>query len=202
MTRYGANSFLSDAPVFVGLDRFHSADIAIATNWWTAYPVSGLRAVSRRPTSSRISSRGFIPYPRSPCGRARRIDMDLRCLVFTPWLADVLRSECGVDAFTFTYGTDTETYTFGPFDEREPGLVVLYARRETPRRAVELALAGLNVVVEQRPGTRVVLFGSGTAVGASPSVRGRRRSEAVGSRSPLSLGECRRGPVDDQSVAR
>ena len=38
---------------------------------------------------------------------------------------------------------------------------MLYARRETPRRAVELALAGLKVVVERRPGTRVVLFGSG-----------------------------------------
>src|SRR6188472_3284514 len=87
--------------------------------------------------------------------------MDLRCLVFTPWLAEILRNECGVRAFTFTYGVDTETYTFGPFEEREPGLIVVYARRETPRRAVELALAGLKLVVERRPDTRVVLFGSG-----------------------------------------
>ena len=117
---------------------------------------------SRRPTSSRTTSRGFIPCPRSPRGRGTH----------PTWISAASCSRRGSPTSsepsaasrrsTFTYGTDTETYTFGPFDEREPGLVVLYARRETPRRAVELALAALKIAVERRPETRVVLFGSGT----------------------------------------
>ena len=150
------------APVFVGLDRFHSADIAVATNWWTAYPVSRLPHCLEKAYLVQDFEPWFHPVSAESMWARETYDMDLRCLVFTPWLADRLRSECGVEASEFTYGTDTETYTFGPFDEREPDLVVLYARRETPRRAVELALAGLKVVVERRPGTRVVLFGSGT----------------------------------------
>ena len=166
------------APVFVGLDRFHSADIAIATNWWTAYPVSGLPRCLEKAYLVQDFEPWFHPVSAESMWARETYDMHLRCLVFTPWLADVLRSECGVDAFTFTYGTDTDTYTFGPFYEREPGLVVLYARRETPRRAVELALAGLNVVVEQRPGTprRAVRVRMRSSVPFR--LRGHRRSEA------------------------
>jgi glycosyltransferase involved in cell wall biosynthesis len=36
----------------------------------------------------------------------------------------------------------------------------VYARRETPRRAVELAIAGIANLFERRPGLRVTLFGS------------------------------------------
>jgi glycosyltransferase involved in cell wall biosynthesis len=149
------------APVFVGLDRFHSADVAIATNWWTAYPVSDLQRCLARAYLVQDFEPSFHPVSAASTWARSTYDMGLRCLVFTQWLADILRNECGVEASTFTYGTDTETYTFGPFDEREPGLVVLYARRETPRRAVELALSALKIAVERRPEMRVVLFGSG-----------------------------------------
>jgi glycosyltransferase involved in cell wall biosynthesis len=36
----------------------------------------------------------------------------------------------------------------------------VYGRRETPRRAVELAIAGIANLFERRPGLRVTLFGS------------------------------------------
>jgi glycosyltransferase involved in cell wall biosynthesis len=39
-------------------------------------------------------------------------------------------------------------------------LVAVYARHETPRRAVELAIAALATLIERRSGVRVVLFGS------------------------------------------
>jgi glycosyltransferase involved in cell wall biosynthesis len=65
-----------------------------------------------------------------------------------------------VEARHFDCGTDTDTYSFAGEEGREPGLVAVYGRQETGRRAVDLALAGLSTLVERRPGVRIVLFGS------------------------------------------
>jgi glycosyltransferase involved in cell wall biosynthesis len=68
-----------------------------------------------------------------------------------------------MEAEWFECGTDLDTYTFseGP---REPATVAVYARQETARRGVELALAALAMVKRRRPDVRVVLFGSNTEV--------------------------------------
>jgi glycosyltransferase involved in cell wall biosynthesis len=51
-------------------------------------------------------------------------------------------------------------YEFAGEEGREPELIAVYARKETERRAVELALAGLATAYERRPSLRVVGFGS------------------------------------------
>lgn len=86
--------------------------------------------------------------------------MGYRCIAYTPWMADILRDRWGLDARYFECGTDTDTYAFAGEEGREPGLVAVYAREETERRAVELAIAGLATAFERRPGLRVVAFGS------------------------------------------
>jgi glycosyltransferase involved in cell wall biosynthesis len=86
--------------------------------------------------------------------------MGYHCIAYTPWLAGVLHDHYGADVSLIDCGTDTDTYTYGPPEERDPGLVCVYARRETPRRAVELAFAGLASLFERRRGQRVVLYGS------------------------------------------
>jgi glycosyltransferase involved in cell wall biosynthesis len=85
--------------------------------------------------------------------------MGYRGIAFTPWMADILEREHGMESRYFECGTDLETYPFGD-GAREPGLIALYARRETDRRAVELAMAGVATLFERRPGVGVVLFGS------------------------------------------
>ena len=57
-------------------------------------------------------------------------------------------------------GTDLETYASTGPETREPGLIAVYGRGETSRRAVELAIAGLATLFERRLDQRVVLFGS------------------------------------------
>jgi glycosyltransferase involved in cell wall biosynthesis len=79
----------------------------------------------------------------------------------------VLAERYGIETRWFELGTDLDAYPFNGADGREPGLIALYARRETPRRAVDLALAGVANVFERRPGVRLTLFGS-AVVGQSP----------------------------------
>jgi glycosyltransferase involved in cell wall biosynthesis len=90
--------------------------------------------------------------------------MGFSYVAYTPWMADLLRERYGVEARYFECGTDLDVYEFAGEESREPGLIAVYARRETARRAVELALAGLGTLFERRPGVRIVLFGSNFGV--------------------------------------
>ena len=85
--------------------------------------------------------------------------MGYRGIAYTPWMAGLLARDYGMEARWFECGTDLETYPFGD-EPREPGLLAVYARRETERRAVDLAMAGIATLFERRPGVRVTLFGS------------------------------------------
>lgn len=57
-------------------------------------------------------------------------------------------------------GTDLDVFTYAPEQGRREELIAVYVRRETERRAVGLAIAGLAVLAECRPTIRPVLFGS------------------------------------------
>jgi glycosyltransferase involved in cell wall biosynthesis/GT2 family glycosyltransferase len=149
-----------DAPVFRGLDDFRSADVAIATNWWTAYPVHELPDCLEKAYLVQDYEPEFHAASAQSLWAEETYGMGLRCLVFTPWLRDLLATRHGADTTFFPYGTDVDTYPFAGPEEREPGLVCVYARRETERRAVDLAIAALATLISRRPDVRVVLFGS------------------------------------------
>src|SRR5215207_4348644 len=86
--------------------------------------------------------------------------MGYRCVAFTPWMADILTSRYGLEARWFECGTDLDVFAFAPEERRREDLIAVYARRETERRAVDLAMAGLALLAERRPTIRPVLFGS------------------------------------------
>jgi O-antigen biosynthesis protein len=153
-----------EAEVFLGLDDFHSADVAVATNWWTAYPVRDLPACREKAYLVQDDEPRFYAASSQSIWAEETYRMGYRCVAYTPWMADILRDRYGLEARYFECGTDTDTYSFAGPQAREPGLVAVYARRETERRAVELALAGLATAFERRPGMRVVLFGSNVPV--------------------------------------
>jgi O-antigen biosynthesis protein len=149
-----------EAEVFIGLDDFSSADVAVATNWWTAYPVRDLPGCREKVYLVQDYEPAFYPTSAEAIWAEDTYRMGYRCLVYTPWLGALLAERFNVEVAQLECGTDIETYGFGPFEDREAGLIVAYARQETPRRAVELALAGLATLIERRPNTRVVLYGS------------------------------------------
>ncbi|MEX2195736.1 MAG: glycosyltransferase [Thermoleophilaceae bacterium] len=149
-----------DAPIVRGLDGWTGGDVGIATNWWTAYPLRDL---------PHCAEKAYLVQDVEPEFHARSAEylwaeetyrMDYRCIAYTPWMAEILRDRHGLWAEYFECGTDLLTYRPGREDTREPATVAVYARLETERRAVELALAALAVVKERRPEVHVVTFGS------------------------------------------
>jgi O-antigen biosynthesis protein len=149
-----------EARFFVGLDDFVPVDVAIATNWWTAYPVRDLPGCREKVYLVQDDEPQFYATSAERIWAEDTYRMGYRCIAYTQWMADLLSERDGLESRFFECGTDTETYSFAGTEGREPELVVVYARRETERRAVQLALTGLATLRERRPTLRVVLFGS------------------------------------------
>jgi O-antigen biosynthesis protein len=149
-----------EAHVFNGLAEFGGADVAIATQWWTAFAVRDLPRCREKVYLVQDDEAQFHATSSESIWVDETFGMGYRYIAYSDWLADVLREREGVEVRHFDCGTDADAYPFAGEEGREPGLVAVYARRETGRRAVDLALAGLGTLVERRPGVRLVLFGS------------------------------------------
>jgi glycosyltransferase involved in cell wall biosynthesis len=155
-----------DAPVFNGLDAFDGADVAIATEWRTAYPTRDLPGCRQKVYLVQDHEPEFYATSSQSIWAEETYRMGYRCIAYTPWMADILRERWQLDTRFFECGTDTDVYRFGGEAGRSRDLVAVYARRETERRAVELALAGLATLFERRPGLSVTLFGGALGVRA------------------------------------
>ncbi|HWK27399.1 MAG TPA: glycosyltransferase [Solirubrobacter sp.] len=149
-----------DAEVFLGLEDFDSADVAIATGWQTVLAVRSLERCRAKAYLVQDHETEFYATSAESIWAHDSYLAGLSCITFTPWMADVLKERYGVDAQWFECGTDLETFTFAGPERRENEIIAVYARRETPRRAVDLAMAGLALLAERRPTIRPVLFGS------------------------------------------
>ncbi len=154
-----------EAEVFWGLEDWIGADIGVATSWWTAWAMRDLPGAKEKAYLVQDDEPQFYATSAESLWAEETYRMGYRGIAYTPWMADILEREHGMQSRWFECGTDLATYPFGE-GEREPGLIAVYARRETDRRAVDLALAGLATLVERRPGVRVVLFGSNVMASA------------------------------------
>ncbi|MEJ7893307.1 MAG: glycosyltransferase [Solirubrobacteraceae bacterium] len=148
-----------EAEVFRGLEQWQGADVAIATNWWTAWPLRDLPGCLEKAYLVQDDEPQFYATSSERLWAEETYRMGYRGIAFTRWMAELLEREHGMASRYFDCGTDLERYPFAAGD-REPGLIAVYARRETDRRAVDLALAGIATLIERRPGVKVVLFGS------------------------------------------
>ena len=149
-----------EAEVFHGLEDFDSADVAIATGWSTAFAVRDLPRCREKAYLVQDHEPEFFATSAQSIWAEETYRMGLRCIAYTPWMADVLRDQYGVDARWFECGTDLDVFEFAGEEQRQPEVIAVYARNETERRAVELAMAGLALLADRRPTIRPVLFGS------------------------------------------
>ena len=86
--------------------------------------------------------------------------MGYRCVAYTPWMAEILRERLRPRVRVVRVRHRPRHLHVRARSGREPATVAVYARQETARRGVELALAALALLKERRPEVRVVLFGS------------------------------------------
>jgi glycosyltransferase involved in cell wall biosynthesis len=172
-----------DAPVFRDLSRWEGADVAIATEWRTAFPVRDLPGCREKVYLVQDDEPQFYATSSKSIWAEESYRMGYRCVAYTPWMADILREKWGLEARYFECGTDLDVYEFAGEEGRQADLIAVYARWETERRAVELALAGLATAFERRPNLRVAAFGSNLGV------TGPLPLEDLGVRPPRELAE-------------
>lgn len=147
------------APVYKGFDRWHGADVVIATGWQTAHPVLRLDRCYARAYLVNDHEPDFYAPSAERLLAADTYRHGLHCLAASPWLRDLLIERYGASADAFTLGVDRDNYQPRPI-ERRRDTVVYYARPETPRRAVPIGLLSLAELHRRRPDLRIVLFGS------------------------------------------
>jgi glycosyltransferase involved in cell wall biosynthesis len=149
-----------DAPVLKGLDDWAGADVGVATNWWTAYPLRDLPFCAEKVYLVQDFEPDFYARSAEYLWAEETYRMGYRGIAYTPWMADILRERYGMEAAPFDCGTDLLTYQLGADASRDPATIAVYARQETERRAVQLSLAALGTLKERRPEVEVVAFGT------------------------------------------
>jgi glycosyltransferase involved in cell wall biosynthesis len=132
----------------------------MATEWTTAFPVRDLPNCREKGYLVQDHEPEFYATSAESTWAEETYRMGYRCVAYTPWMADILRDRYGLEARWFECGTDLDVFRFAGEEAREEEVIAVYARRETARRAVDLAMAGLAVLAERRPTIRPVLFGS------------------------------------------
>src|SRR5215210_6000213 len=112
-----------DAPVFRDLERFSGADVAIATEWRTAFPVRDLPRCREKVYLVQDDEPQFYATSAQSIWAEESYRMGYRCIAYTPWMADILRDRCGLEAAYFECVTATDVYEYAGEDGRVPALV-------------------------------------------------------------------------------
>jgi glycosyltransferase involved in cell wall biosynthesis/FMN phosphatase YigB (HAD superfamily) len=136
------------------------SDILLATHWSTAYDV-----YERRNTRFKgYFIQDFEPhfYPKGSMGifAENTYRMNLFGISASPWLHQLMTGRYGMQGCFFHLGYEPDVYFPDPRYERDPDRVLVYMRPSTERRGTELLLAALALVKEQRPRTRIAIFGT------------------------------------------
>ncbi len=149
-----------DSPVELGFEHWTGCDVAVATGWDTVYPVLRLPGCRARAYFVQDHEPEFFATSSQSVLAEHTYRAGLPCIASSRWLAQLLRDRYGADAAAFEYGVDSSEYHRVPDVPRRADTVLFYARDHTPRRAVELGLLALQLVLERRPNLRVVLYGT------------------------------------------
>ena len=147
------------APVFVGFDDWHGADVAVATGWDTAHPVAMLPGCGARAYLVQDHEPEFFASSAERIWAEQTYDLGLYPICASRWLRDLLAEEHCCEGAYFHLGVDHDVYRPLPGIERRRDTVIFYARAGTARRAVPLGVLALEELCARRPGTRIVAFG-------------------------------------------
>jgi glycosyltransferase involved in cell wall biosynthesis len=171
------------APVFVGFDAWHGADVAVATGWDSAHPVAMLPGCGARAYLVQDHEPEFFGTSAERIWAEQTYDLGLYPICASRWLRDLLAERHGREGAYFHLGVDHDVYRPVPGVERRHDTVIFYAREGTARRAVPLGVLALEELCKRRPGTQVVAFGQATPLKTAFA------TESLGVATPARLAE-------------
>jgi O-antigen biosynthesis protein len=168
------------APVLRGFDRWHGADVVVATGWETVHPALLLESCRARAYLVQDHEPDFFPRSAKQLWAEETYSLGLYAIAASRWLRDLLARRYGTEGSWFRLGVDHHTYRPLPV-ERRRDTVMFYARPTTPRRAVPLGLLALEELRRRRPDVRILTFGHTKALRTSMGY------EALGVAAPAQL---------------
>jgi O-antigen biosynthesis protein len=146
------------AEVHSGFSAWAGADVVVATGWETVPRTLLLPDCAARAYLVQDYEPDFFPVSAEARWAEQTYSRGLFHVTAGPWLATLLRERFGARADWFALGVDNNVYRLHEV-ERGDDLVIVYARRSTPRRAVPLALLAIAELHRRRNDIRLVLFG-------------------------------------------
>ena len=138
-------------------DGIADADAVIATSWQTAYPVFNARCLGKRCYFVQDFEAEFYAVGSLSELALNTYRMGLHAITAGPWLADKLRTEFGMAADSFPFGSDGDIYSRTAVGPR-PG-VAFYARPEVARRGFEIGMMALELFASRHPAVEIHLYG-------------------------------------------
>ncbi|WP_196807537.1 rhamnosyltransferase WsaF family glycosyltransferase [Candidatus Solirubrobacter pratensis] len=141
-----------------GIEDCHAI---FATAWLTAYPVLASPAKGSRFYLVQDFEPLFYAAGSETLMAEATYRFGFHGVTAGRWLAERLRSEYGMPADHFDFGSDSDRYALdrGPGAEHARTGVCYYCRPETPRRAYELAMVALDLFATRHPDVDIHLFG-------------------------------------------
>lgn len=135
-------------------------DASVASSWETAHV---LASRGREPMHRFYFIQDFEPFfhPRGPIYSlaADTYRLPLRRISLGGAVAELLKTEIGVDAEVVPFGADTRTYHLQQ-PQRDRSGVVFFARPDTPRRGYLTGMLALEEFHRRRPEQEIHVFGA------------------------------------------
>ena len=132
-------------------------DVIVATGWETAYRSWSDPSDARRLYFVQDFEPAFYPASTEGVLAENTYRFDFAGITAGRWLAQQLGDGYGMRAGSFDFAADTEVYRRSESGRRHA--VFFYARPETPRRGFELGEMALEIVMRDRPDTKVIFGG-------------------------------------------
>lgn len=143
-------------------------DIIFATAWNTMWPVLSASRFKRR----FYLVQDYEPYFHAKGARSElarhTYTQDVDCICAGQWLNEIMSSQYGQWSRYFNLAADRSIFYPEERDKDDIFKVVLYARRATERRAVELALVALELMAKEGISIHVDMFGVDFSVESAP----------------------------------
>ena len=138
-------------------EEMEQADGIFATSWETAYTVYASKVKAKKFYFVQDFEPYFYPTGSFSILAENTYKLGLRGITAGGWLEKKLNDSYGMVTDSFSFGSDSETYTFTSQKNRKE--VVFYARPYTERRAFELGILTLDLFHRQHPDYTINFIG-------------------------------------------